>query len=70
MIRPARGGGNSEKDGGRLFVRRTGPSRGPSRPVGAVKLLEKQPAGQKRMKTIGRVEIPQKALMTVLAPEE
>ncbi len=34
------------------------------------KLLEKQKEGKKRMKTIGRVEIPQKAFMTVLEPEE
>ena len=34
------------------------------------KLLEKQKAGKKRMKTIGRVDIPQKALMTVLEPED
>ena len=34
------------------------------------KLLEKQKEGKKRMKSIGRVEIPQKAFMTVLEPEE
>jgi GTP-binding protein LepA len=34
------------------------------------KLLEKQKEGKKRMKTIGRVDIPQKAFMTVLEPEE
>jgi GTP-binding protein LepA len=34
------------------------------------KLLEKQKEGKKRMKTIGRVEIPQKAFMTVLEPED
>jgi len=34
------------------------------------KLLEKQKEGKKRMKTIGRVDIPQKAFMTVLEPED
>jgi GTP-binding protein LepA len=34
------------------------------------KLLEKQKEGKKRMKTIGHVDIPQKAFMTVLEPED
>jgi GTP-binding protein LepA len=34
------------------------------------KLLEKQKEGKKRIKIIGRVDIPQKAFMTVLEPEE
>jgi GTP-binding protein LepA len=34
------------------------------------KLIEKQKEGKKRMKMVGRVEIPQKAFMSVLRPED
>jgi GTP-binding protein LepA len=34
------------------------------------KLLEKQREGKKRMKSIGRVDIPQEALMAVLSVDE
>jgi GTP-binding protein LepA len=34
------------------------------------KLLEKPKAAKRRMKTVGRVDIPHKAFMSVLEPEE